>query len=54
MTGILISDYFLFRKQKLRIDDLYIGNDDSAYWYFKGFNWRAFTAWTMGLWPLLR
>lgn len=53
MTGILISDYFLVRKQKLRIDDLYVGNEDSAYWYFKGFNWRAFTAWVMGLWPLL-
>lgn len=54
MTGILISDYFFVRKQKLRIDDLYVGNEDSAYWYFKGFNWRAFTAWVMGLWPLLR
>lgn len=54
MAGILITDYFLVRKQKLRIDDLYIGNEDSAYWYFKGFNWRAFAAWVMGLWPLLR
>lgn len=54
MTGILISDYFLVRKQKLRVDDLYVGNEDSVYWYFEGFNWRAFTAWVMGLWPLLR
>lgn len=54
MTGILISDYFLVRKQNLYVDDLYVGNKTSAYWYSKGFNWRAFTAWAMGLWPLLR
>lgn len=54
MTGILISDYFLVRQQQLYIDDLYIGSADSAYWYLGGFNWRAFTAWAMGLWPLMR
>jgi nucleobase:cation symporter-1, NCS1 family len=55
MTGILISDYFLVRKQQLHVGDLYMGVDkSSAYWYTAGFNFRAFTAWAMGLWPLLR
>jgi nucleobase:cation symporter-1, NCS1 family len=54
MTGILISDYFLVRKKKLYVDDLYIGNVDSAYWFWGGFNWRAFAAWATGLCPLMR
>lgn len=53
MTGILISDYFLVRHQSLHIPDLYAGTPESAYWYFHGFNWRAFAAWAMGMWPLL-
>lgn len=53
MTGILISDYFLVRKRQLHIGDLYRGDSSSAYWYFAGFNWRAFLAWVVGLWPLL-
>ena len=55
MTGVLISDYFLVRKQTLHVGDLYLGvNKNGAYWYTFGFNWRAFAAWGMGLWPLLR
>lgn len=53
MTGIIISDYFLVRKQGLHIGDLYCGNSSSAYWYTCGFNWRAIVAWSMGFWPLL-
>lgn len=53
MTGILISDYFLVRKQGLHVGDLYGAKPSSAYWYTLGFNWRAFLAWSMGLWPLL-
>lgn len=54
MTGILISDYFLVRHGELHIGDMYISSSESAYWYTAGFNWRAFVAWVMGLWPLLR
>ncbi|KAI9731222.1 MAG: hypothetical protein M1834_005415 [Cirrosporium novae-zelandiae] len=53
MTGILISDYFLVRHCELHIGDMYMGNSSSAYWYTAGFNWRAFVAWAMGLWPLM-
>ena len=54
MTGILLSDYFLVRKRHLDIEDLYIGSQESIYWYFHGFNWRSFAAWALALWPLLR
>ena len=53
MTGILLSDYFLVKKQGLLIDDLYRGSSSSAYWYFFGFNWRAFVAWAIGCAPLV-
>lgn len=53
MTGILISDYFLVRKGGLHVGDLYCANSSSAYWYTFGFNWRAFVAWSMSIWPLL-
>lgn len=53
MAGIVISDYFLVRKQGLHMGDLYRGDSSSAYWYSFGFNWRAVVAWAMGFWPLL-
>lgn len=53
MTGIVISDYFLVRKQGLHVGDLYCANSSSAYWYTFGFNWRAVVAWSMGFWPLV-
>ena len=53
MAGILIADYFGVRRRSLHLADLYIGNSSSAYWYTGGFNFRAFTAWVLGLWPML-
>lgn len=54
MFGILLSDYFLIRRQNFHINDLYTANRSSAYWYILGLNWRAFLAWSIALWPLLR
>lgn len=54
MTGIVISDYFLVRRGRYHVGDLYTGDERSAYWYFGGVNFRGFIAWVMGLWPLLR
>ncbi|KAF7510903.1 hypothetical protein GJ744_005733 [Endocarpon pusillum] len=53
MAGILLADYFLVHRRELHLDDLYIGNHSSAYWYTAGFNWRAPVAWLMGVWPML-
>lgn len=54
MTGIVVSDYFLVRHGEYHIGDMYMGNSRSAYWYTGGFNWRCFTAWILGMAPLLR
>lgn len=53
MVGVLIADYFGVRHCSLYLADLYMKNSSSAYWYTAGFNFRAFTAWAMGLWPML-
>ena len=53
MTGLVVSDYFLVRGREYHFGDLYTANSSSAYWYTLGFNWRAFSAWVLGLCPVL-
>ncbi|RDW65004.1 hypothetical protein BP6252_10655 [Coleophoma cylindrospora] len=40
MTGILVTDYWIVRRRKLIIPDLY--SEKGIYWYNWGLNWRAF------------
>lgn len=53
-TGIMLADYHVVRKRKLRVNELYVGNETSHYWFRSGVNWRAFVAFFAGTWPLLR
>ncbi|KAI5306750.1 hypothetical protein KEM56_007306 [Ascosphaera pollenicola] len=53
MIGVMISSYLIVNRQKLKIDDLFVGNRSSIYWFTGGCNWRAFIAWAMGTWPSL-
>lgn len=41
LFGILLVDFYLIRKQKIVVDDLYSERTDGAYWYSKGFNTKA-------------
>ena len=47
--GILLVDYFLVRKQKLKVEDLY--KKDGIYWYSGGFNTKAIFAFVLGVLP---
>lgn len=51
LTGTLCVEYYWVRKQHIRHADLYIGNEQSIYWYTKGFNWRATVSFLGGLIP---
>lgn len=42
--GMMISSYFVVNRCKINIDDLYVGNKTSIYWYTYGINWRAIIA----------
>jgi len=44
MTGLMISSYYIVNKQKINVDDLFVGNEQSIYWYTYGINWRALVA----------
>jgi NCS1 family nucleobase:cation symporter-1 len=67
MTGLMVFDYVLVRKQKMKLSALvsdsdasprghwcgqYDGSPDSVYWYWRGVNWRAPVAWVFGVAPL--
>lgn len=36
ISGILAADFWIVRKRLIKMRDLYIGNEDSIYWYYKG------------------
>lgn len=44
MVGLMVTSYLLVNKQKIKVDDLYVGNKESIYWYTYGVNWRAVLA----------
>lgn len=53
-TGIMLADYLVVRRQKLKLNDLYIGDASSIYWYQGGLNWRAPVVFIMAMWPFIR
>ncbi len=42
VAGIMICDYFVIRRRRLQVDDLYLRG--GLYEYSRGFNWRALIA----------
>jgi NCS1 family nucleobase:cation symporter-1 len=41
LFGILISDYYLVRRQRIAVDDLYTMQPSGRYWYRNGYNSAA-------------
>ncbi|KAJ4382672.1 hypothetical protein N0V86_001894 [Didymella sp. IMI 355093] len=52
IIGIMATDYYLLRKRRIRLTHLY-RTDDSIYYFWKGFNWRAIPAWVCGWAPTI-
>lgn len=44
LFGILIADFYIVRKQHVKVDDLYSMNPKGAYWYRNGYNRKAIWA----------
>ncbi|KIY48482.1 allantoin permease [Fistulina hepatica ATCC 64428] len=53
MTGLMIAGYYLVHRQKINVDDLFVGSNKSIYWFTLGVNWRAIVAWALGVFPSL-
>jgi nucleobase:cation symporter-1, NCS1 family len=50
-AAILVTDFWIVRRRKWNIPDLY--SDQGIYWFWNGLNWRAFTAYFLGMvWAL--
>ncbi|ORX95917.1 permease for cytosine/purines, uracil, thiamine, allantoin-domain-containing protein [Clohesyomyces aquaticus] len=50
-AAILIVDFWIIRRQKWNIPELYLPG--GTYWFTAGCNWRAFLAYFLGMWPAL-
>ena len=48
LFGILIADYYLVRKQKVIVDELFSMSPTGTYWYSKGYNPAAVIATVVG------
>ncbi|KAF2244465.1 hypothetical protein BU26DRAFT_523107 [Trematosphaeria pertusa] len=51
LAGTMVCDYYIIKKRKLDIDQLY--TDRGIYWYSGGWNWRAYVSFITGFAPLL-
>jgi cytosine/uracil/thiamine/allantoin permease len=51
LAGVMICDYYLIKKCKLDVDELYA--DRGIYWYNGGWNWRAYVSFIIGFAPLM-
>lgn len=47
LYGIIVADYYLIRKQRLRLDDLYSMSPKGAYYFVNGWNRRAIIAFSL-------
>ncbi|TDV20944.1 NCS1 family nucleobase:cation symporter-1 [Paraburkholderia caballeronis] len=44
LYGVLVVDFYLVKRGRLAVDDLYTVSPSGAYWYSDGVNWRAVAA----------
>ncbi|KAJ7264760.1 permease for cytosine/purines, uracil, thiamine, allantoin-domain-containing protein [Mycena rebaudengoi] len=52
-TGVMLADYLVVRRSIIKLEDCYIGDSSSLYWYNGGFHWRALVAWALGVFPTM-
>ncbi|QPG75294.1 hypothetical protein FOA43_002645 [Brettanomyces nanus] len=51
IAGVIFADYFVLKKGYLKLKDLYVADNSSSYYFWKGINWRAFGAYICGILP---
>lgn len=52
LMGIMYADYFIVHRTTMKLTALY-GGEESIYWFYNGWNWRAVVAWPAGVWFLM-
>ena len=51
--AVMVVDYWLIRRSRLNVNELYRYGEGGEYWFSKGFNWRALAAVAAGVIPVL-
>jgi NCS1 family nucleobase:cation symporter-1 len=51
--AVMVFDYWLLRRARLDVEDLYRHGPGGRYWYSNGYNWRALVAVAVGVIPVL-
>jgi NCS1 family nucleobase:cation symporter-1 len=51
--GVMIMDYWVLRRERLDLVDLYSADPRRQYWYMSGFNWRAIAAVIVAVGPVV-
>lgn len=52
IMGVMVVDFYLLRKSRIRLSHLY-RTRDTSYWFTQGVNWRAIPAWVCGWAPTI-
>ena len=53
MIAILIADYFVVRRRKLSLTQLFTNNEKSIYWFYHGVNPRTVVCFIVGTAPFM-
>jgi hypothetical protein len=53
LMGVFTADYYLVRKQKVKLSDLYHPSPRGIYYFTHGINFRAYVAWILGWAPTI-
>ncbi|KAH8675947.1 permease for cytosine/purines, uracil, thiamine, allantoin-domain-containing protein [Xylariales sp. PMI_506] len=51
IIGVILADYFYVRRGYMHVPDLFTREPQGLYWYAKGWNWRAYVAYVIGIVP---
>jgi NCS1 family nucleobase:cation symporter-1 len=51
--AVMVFDYWLLRRARLNVEELYRYGEGGEYWFSNGFNWRALAAVAIGVVPVL-
>ncbi|KAL2817247.1 permease for cytosine/purines, uracil, thiamine, allantoin-domain-containing protein [Aspergillus cavernicola] len=53
MMGVFTADYYLARRQKVKLSDLYHPGSKGIYYFTRGINFRAYVSWILGWVPTI-
>ncbi|KAJ1558076.1 hypothetical protein HK096_003688 [Nowakowskiella sp. JEL0078] len=49
ITGVLFCDFYIIRRGKLNVAQLYSVDKNGDYWYWNGISWKAYTSYIAGI-----